>query len=94
MAAHSSVLAWRIPGTGEPGRLQSMGLQRVRHNRVTNAMQRNATQNMSTSFGLFAQSPQFNFFEDFSGSQLLPTVSESLKSGKSRRSIKLTHRMN
>ena len=29
MATHSSVLAWRIPGTGEPGR--SMGLHRVRH---------------------------------------------------------------
>ena len=32
MATHSSVLAWRIPGTGEPGGLQSMGLLRVRHN--------------------------------------------------------------
>ena len=31
MATHSSVLAWRIPWTEEPGRLQSMGLQRVRH---------------------------------------------------------------
>ena len=31
MATHSSVLAWRIPGTGEPGRLLSMGLHRVRH---------------------------------------------------------------
>ena len=31
MAAHSSVLAWRIPGTGEPGRLPSMGWHRVRH---------------------------------------------------------------
>ena len=31
MAAHSSVLAWRIPGSGEPGGLQSMGSQRVRH---------------------------------------------------------------
>ena len=31
MAAHSSVLAWRIPGTGEPGRLPSMGSHRVRH---------------------------------------------------------------
>ena len=30
-AAHSSILAWRIPGTEEPGGLQSMGLQRVRH---------------------------------------------------------------
>ena len=31
MATHSSVLAWRIPGIGEPGRLQSMGLLRVGH---------------------------------------------------------------
>ena len=31
MATHSSVLAWRIPGTGEPGWLQSTGSQRVRH---------------------------------------------------------------
>ena len=31
MATHSSVLAWRIPGTGEPGGLQSMGLLRVGH---------------------------------------------------------------
>ena len=31
MAPHSSILAWRIPGTGEPGGLPSMGLHRVRH---------------------------------------------------------------
>ena len=31
MAAHSSTLAWKIPWTEEPGRLQSMGLQRVGH---------------------------------------------------------------
>ena len=31
MATHSSVLAWRIPRTEEPGGLQSMGSQRVRH---------------------------------------------------------------
>ena len=31
MATHSSVLAWRIPGMGEPGGLLSMGLHRVRH---------------------------------------------------------------
>ena len=30
MATHSSILAWRIPWTEEPGSLQSMGLQRVR----------------------------------------------------------------
>ena len=31
MATHSSILAWSIPWTEEPGRLQSMGSQRVRH---------------------------------------------------------------
>ena len=33
MATHSSVLAWRIPGTGEPGGLLSMGSHRAGHNR-------------------------------------------------------------
>ena len=32
MATHSSILAWRIPWTEEPGRLQPMGSQRVEHN--------------------------------------------------------------
>ena len=32
MATHSSILAWRIPWTEEPGRLQSTGSQTVRHN--------------------------------------------------------------
>ena len=32
MATHSSVLAWRIPGTGDPGGLLSMGSHRVGHN--------------------------------------------------------------
>ena len=31
MATHSSILAWKIPWTEEPGRLQSIGSQRVRH---------------------------------------------------------------
>ena len=31
MAAHSSILAWKIPWTAEPGRLPSMGSQRVGH---------------------------------------------------------------
>ena len=33
MATHSSVLAWRIPGTGEPGGLSAMGSHRVGHDR-------------------------------------------------------------
>ena len=32
MATHSSILAWKIPWMEEPGRLQSMGLRRLRHN--------------------------------------------------------------
>ena len=36
MATHSSILAWRIPWAEEPGRLQPMGLQRVRHDWVIN----------------------------------------------------------
>ena len=39
MATHSSILAWEIPWTEEPGRLQSMGSQRVRHNSVTKQQQ-------------------------------------------------------
>ena len=35
MATHSSVLTWEIPWAGEPGRLQFMGLQRVRHDLAT-----------------------------------------------------------
>ena len=35
MATHSSILAWRIPWTEEPGGLQSIGSQRVRHDLVT-----------------------------------------------------------
>ena len=36
MATHSSILAWRIPWTEEPGGLQSVGYQRIRHDWVTN----------------------------------------------------------
>ena len=36
MSTHSSILAWRIPWTEEPGELQSLGLQKVRHDWVTN----------------------------------------------------------
>ena len=39
MATHSSLLAWRIPWTEEPGGLQSMGLQRVGHDLATEQQQ-------------------------------------------------------
>ena len=37
MATHSSILAWRISWTEEPGRLQSLGLQRIKHDQATNS---------------------------------------------------------
>ena len=43
MANHSSILAWRIPWTEEPGGLQSIELQRVRHNWVTNIQRQRYT---------------------------------------------------
>ena len=39
MATHLSVLAWEIPWTEDPGGLQSIGLQRVRHDLVTKEQQ-------------------------------------------------------
>ena len=39
MATHSSILAWRILWTEKPGELQSMALQRVRHNSETNTLE-------------------------------------------------------
>ena len=38
MATHSSILAWKIPWMEKPGRLQSMGTQRVRHNWTTSLL--------------------------------------------------------
>ena len=38
-ATHSGILAWKIPWTEEPGRLQSMGSQRVGHDLATNQQQ-------------------------------------------------------
>ena len=43
MATTSSILAWRIPWTEEPGRLQSTGLPRVRYNLATKHTQRTGT---------------------------------------------------
>jgi len=41
MATHSSILAWEVPWTEEPGGLQSMGLQRVGHDLVTESRTHN-----------------------------------------------------
>ena len=43
MATHSSILAWRIPWTEEPGGLQSMGSQRIRQDLVTGQQQQSCS---------------------------------------------------
>ena len=50
MATHSSVLAWRIPGTGESGGLPSLGSHRVGHDRSDLAAAANKQTGMTTSF--------------------------------------------
>ena len=56
MATHSSVLAWRIPGTGEPGGLPSMGSRRVRHD---------WSDLVAAAVGMyvFLENPQFSFIQ-------------------------------
>ena len=49
MATHYSILAWKIPWTEEPGGLQSMGLQRVRHNLATEHSRLQVTQHKHKS---------------------------------------------
>jgi len=49
MATHSSILAWRIPWTEEPGGLQSMGSQRVRHDLATKQQQISKVNELSFS---------------------------------------------
>ena len=56
VATLSSILAWRIPWTEEPGRLQSMGLQRAGHDWVTNIF--------TFSLGLFIRFRGFRFSEE------------------------------
>ena len=50
-ATHSNILAWRIPWTEEPGGLQSMGSQRVGHNRALSIhfLKLNRSQNVTVS---------------------------------------------
>ena len=47
ITTHFSILAWRLPGTEEPGGLQSMGVQRIKHNlRVNNNNNRHQNNKM------------------------------------------------
>ena len=56
MATHSSILAWRIPWTKEPGGPQSMGLQRVRHDIATEQQQNTLSRTLIYNHYLFHES--------------------------------------
>ena len=71
MATHSTILAWRIPWTEEPGGLQPMGSERVRHERApTQACSTTYTIWMTLSKSLYLSEPQFASSADWN--QLSP----------------------
>ena len=72
MANHSSILAWEIPWTEEPGRLQSMGLQRIRHDLVIN-------HHHNTRIIVSQNTTAFFFF--FLFWKLVPVQADNLASG-------------
>ena len=57
MATQSSILAWEIPWTEEPGRLQSMGWQRVGHDLVTKEQQQQLWVYISSTYRTAASHP-------------------------------------
>ena len=52
MTPHSSILAWKTPWTGEPGGLQSIGSQRIRHNLATEQQQHKVSALLLAKFPL------------------------------------------
>ena len=78
MATHSTVLAWRIPGTGEPGGVQSMGSHRVGHDQSDLAA--------AAAAGLLFNS-SFLFFTHFLGDHSLPDFENHLNSDHNKMSV-------
>ena len=87
MATHSNILAWGIPWTNEPGRLQSMGSQRVGHNSDINTF--TFTLFFPEVIALLKSKAEgkhhlklkdnFNFLRNwFSGKNIIPTVHDNL----------------
>ena len=62
MAPHSSTLAWRIPWMEEPGRLKSMGSQRVRHDWATSRSLRSGISNFLEEISSLSHSVVFFYF--------------------------------
>ena len=80
MAIHSSILAWRISYTEEPGGLQSMGSQRLKHNRMTNTRaafweRKSALHEIVSQIGFhvdFCSHPQSNHYHYCCGKEETP----------------------
>ena len=71
MATHSSILAWEIPWTEEPGGLQSMGSQRVRQNEqlslsLFDKLLQISEDNLSLSHMILSGTSQLDFEDSFS----------------------------
>ena len=62
MAMHSSILAWRIPWREEPGGLQSMGFQRVRHDMHTHTLHTTSTTSHEQPLSYFLSLQTFVFW--------------------------------
>ena len=76
MATHASILAWRIPGTEEPGGLQSTGSHRVRHDRATEHFQFHETSAVPSSSCKPVPAPAQELGEDTQEIHLEGTPSE------------------
>ena len=61
MATSYGYLAWEIPRIGEPGGLQSMGLQRVRNDLVTEQQQQEKDQNLGIPCGPVVRTLRFHY---------------------------------
>ena len=78
MATHSSILACRIAWTEEPSGLQSMGLQRVKHKRVTNTF---------TSSSSVVKIPCFHCQRNSSNSGRVTKIPHATQHGKKKKSL-------
>ena len=70
MATHCSVLAWKIPGTEEPGGLQSMRSQRVGHDLATKQQRQHCAQATLMGRGLVLGGEMYYFLQGKSASFL------------------------
>ena len=77
MATHSSVLAWRIPGMGEPGGLLSMGSHRVGHDKWLSSSSSKRWYECKIAMSLFGKKSNGDFVNQ--RSQILAWVSKNLE---------------